>query len=164
MSSLKTIRLPVQPALGIAAIAIVSLGVVACGSSGTSQEELNQAKREGASHARETARIKQIQREIRAIRRHGGGNPNAIPAGAGSSGTASTATGTTSCGGELSVGPNTTCPFAANVRAAYEEEVGTGSGAVYAYSPVTKKLYEMLCTAGTPHVCTGGNDASVFFP
>lgn len=164
MSSLKAIRRTIQPALGIAVIAIVSLGVVACGSSGASQEELNQAKREGATHAQETERIKQIQREIRAIRRHGGGNPNAVPAGAGSSGITSTTTGTTSCGGELSVGPNTTCPFAANVQAAYEEEVGTGSGVVYAYSPATGKLYEMLCTAGTPHVCTGGNDASVYFP
>lgn len=164
MSSLKAIRQLAQPAVGIAVVAIVSVGVVACGSSGASQEELNQAKQEGATHTRETARIKQIQREIRAIRRHGGSNPNAVPAGAGSSGITSSMTGTTSCGGELSVGPNTTCPFAANVRAAYEEELGTGSGVVYAYSPVTEKLYEMLCTAGTPHVCTGGNDASVYFP
>lgn len=149
--------------MGIAVVVILSLGVVACGSSGASQEELNQAKQEGAAHARETARIKQIQHEIRAIRRHGGSNPNAVPAGAGSSGITSSTTGTTSCGGELSVGPNTTCPFAANVRTAYEEELGAGSGVVYAYSPVTEKLYEMLCTAGTPHVCTGGNDASVYF-
>jgi hypothetical protein len=164
VSSLKPICRFVQPALGVTAIAVISFSVVACGSSGASQEELNQAKQEGAAHAQETARIKQIQREIRAIRRHGGGNPNVVPAGTAPSSATGGTTGTTSCGGELSVGPSTTCPFAENVRAAYEEELGTGSGIVYAYSPVTKKLYEMLCTAGTPHVCTGGNDASVYFP
>jgi hypothetical protein len=148
----------------MAAIAVISFGVVACGSSGASQEELNQAKQEGAAHAQETARIKQIQREIRAIRRHGGGNPNVVPAGTAPSSATSNTTGTTSCGGELSVGPSTTCPFAENVRAAYEEELGAGSGIVYAYSPATNKLYEMQCTAGTPHVCTGGNSASVYFP
>lgn len=164
MSSFKAIRRFVQPAIGVAVMAIVSMSMVACGSSGASQEELNQAKQEGSEHAQETARIKQIQHEIRAIRRHGGDNSNAVPASTGSSRIATSTTGTTSCGGELSVGPNTTCSFAANVQAAYEEEVGTGSGVVYAYSPVTGKRYEMLCTAGTPHVCTGGNDASVYFP
>jgi hypothetical protein len=146
-------------------MAVAVLGLVACGDSGASQEELNQAKREGAAHAREAARIKQIQRELRALRRQNGGRSggNVVQAPASGGSTEST-TGTTSCGGELSVGPATTCPFAVNVRAAYEEEVGVGSGIVYAYSPVTEKLYEMQCTAGAPHVCTGGNDASVYFP
>lgn len=150
-------------ALGISATFAVSLGVAACGSSGASQEELNQAKREGAAQARETARIKQIQHELRKLR-HGNraGNVAVVPSGGASGGSATT--GSTSCGGELSVGPATTCPFAENVRAAYEEELGSGSGIVYAYSPVTEKLYEMQCTAGAPHVCTGGDNASVYFP
>lgn len=166
MSSLKAIGQCVRPALAIAAVAIISLSAVACGSSGASQEELNQAKQEGGEQVQETARVKQIQREIRALRRHGGGsgNVNVVPAGSVPSGSTSSTTGTTSCGGELSVGPATTCPFAENVRAAYEKELGSGSGIVYAYSPVTEKLYEMQCTAGTPHVCAGGNNASVYFP
>jgi len=145
-------------------VVALSLGFIACGSSGASQEELNQAKREGATQARETARIKQIQHELRQLR-HGkrAGNVSVVPAGSASGGSTST-TGTSSCGGELSVGPATTCPFAENVRAAYEEELGSGSGIVYAYSPVTEKLYEMQCTAGTTHVCTGGDNASVYFP
>ena len=69
--------------------------------------------------------------------------------------------GVMSCGGDLSVGPNTSCPFAENVQAAYETD---GPGTVTAYSPVTDQTYTMTCTAGTPVVCTGANDASVYFP
>jgi hypothetical protein len=70
-------------------------------------------------------------------------------------------TGATSCGGELSVGPDTTCPFAEDVRAAYESH---GPGVVDAYSPVTNQTYAMSCSSGSEVVCTGGNNASVFFP
>lgn len=65
-----------------------------------------------------------------------------------------------SCGGELSVGANTTCPFAEQVRAAYARN---GPGTVEVYSPVTQKTYFMTC-GGNPVVCTGGNNASVYFP
>ncbi len=139
---------------------VAVFGITACGDSGASEEELNQAKREGAAHAREQARIKQIQREIRRLRRGNGTTPSS-PSG---SGTTASSEGSSGCGGELSVGPNTTCPFAVNVERAYFEEIGSGSGTVVAYSPVTGKTYSMYCTAGTPHVCTGGNDASVYFP
>ena len=69
--------------------------------------------------------------------------------------------GETSCGNELSVGPNTTCPFAEDVRAAYDD---SGPGTVMAYSPVTHLTYAMTCSDGAYVVCTGGNDASVYFP
>jgi hypothetical protein len=65
-----------------------------------------------------------------------------------------------SCGDGLSVGPNTTCPFAVNVRAAYWQQ---GPGTVMAYSPVTHRTYAMSCSAGATVVCTGGNHASVYF-
>jgi hypothetical protein len=64
------------------------------------------------------------------------------------------------CGDGLSVGPNTTCPFAANVRAAYWQH---GPGTVMAYSPVTHRTYAMSCSRAAVVVCTGGNDASVYF-
>jgi hypothetical protein len=67
----------------------------------------------------------------------------------------------TPCGGGLSVGPDTTCSFAENVRSAYN---GSGAGTVQVYSPVTRQTYSMTCSAGTPVVCTGGNNASVYFP
>jgi hypothetical protein len=69
--------------------------------------------------------------------------------------------GGSSCGGDLSVGPNTTCAFAEVVRNAYQ---GHGPGTVMAYSPVTNREYAMSCSAGSPVVCTGGNNASVYFP
>jgi Glucodextranase, domain B len=67
----------------------------------------------------------------------------------------------TACGGQLTVGPDTTCAFAQDVRAKYGEN---GPGTYEVYSPVTEKTYEMTCSHGTPVVCTGGNNASVYFP
>jgi hypothetical protein len=75
------------------------------------------------------------------------------PAGSGS--------GQTSCGGGLSVGPDTTCAFAKNVQQTYDTD---GAGDVTVYSPVTNRTYQMNCVAGDPVVCTGGNNASVYFP
>jgi tRNA A-37 threonylcarbamoyl transferase component Bud32 len=70
--------------------------------------------------------------------------------------------GRSSCGGDLSVGPNTTCGFAANVETAYDQSSG-GDTYVSATSPATGLTYSMHCTGGSPHVCTGGNNASVYF-
>lgn len=74
--------------------------------------------------------------------------------------TATAPAGQTSCGDGLSVGPDTTCVFAENVRSAYES---SGPGTVMAYSPVTNRTYAMRCTAGETVVCTGGNNATVYF-
>jgi hypothetical protein len=65
------------------------------------------------------------------------------------------------CGGDLSAGPNTSCGFAENVRAAYRS---SGASVVRAFSPATGRSYDMYCTTSSPHVCTGGNDAAVYFP
>lgn len=84
--------------------------------------------------------------------------------GGGSSGASSsggTQAGGTSCGGGVTAGPNTTCPFAQNVVAAWNQ---TGGGTVLVYSPVTGQTYAMSCTSSAPHVCTGANNASVYFP
>jgi hypothetical protein len=67
----------------------------------------------------------------------------------------------TPCGNELTVGPDTTCTFAENVRSKYEQE---GPGTYEIYSPVTEKTYSMTCSGGAPVVCTGGNNAAVYFP
>ncbi len=86
----------------------------------------------------------------------GGGGGGSV-----SSGGTSSSDGTSSCGNEVSAGPNTTCPFALNVVDAYR---GSTSNVVDVYSPVTGKTYTMTCSSGSPHVCTGGNNASVYFP
>lgn len=67
----------------------------------------------------------------------------------------------TPCGNQLTVGPDTTCSFAENVRQKYDQE---GPGTYEIYSPVTEKTYSMTCSSSTPVVCTGGNNAAVYFP
>jgi hypothetical protein len=67
----------------------------------------------------------------------------------------------TPCGSQLAVGPDTTCSFGENVRQAYNSR---GPGTYEVFSPVTEKTYSMTCSSGTPVVCTGGNNASVYFP
>jgi len=68
----------------------------------------------------------------------------------------------TNCGGGLSAGARTSCPFAENVRATFDQSGGAGVFEVY--SPTTRQTYRMYCTSSSPHVCTGGNGASVYFP
>ena len=64
------------------------------------------------------------------------------------------------CGGGMSVGPGTSCAFASNVRASYQ-----GPGTYSVFSPVTNQSYSMTCNASNGQVvCTGGNNATVFFP
>jgi septal ring factor EnvC (AmiA/AmiB activator) len=67
----------------------------------------------------------------------------------------------TPCGGNLSVGSNTTCSFAYNVRAEYLS-AGGRYAQIDAYSPVTGQYYVMTCTPGVPTVCRGGNNAVVY--
>ncbi len=79
-------------------------------------------------------------------------------------GTPSAAGAITSCGGGLSVGPNTSCSFAQNVEQAYDQSSG-GNVLVTAYSPATGLTYTIDCSGGSPHLCTGGttHNASVYF-
>ncbi len=145
----------------VAVFAAVALSLAACGDdSGASQEELDRARKEGVAKARQQAKIDDIEKQLKSLKKNGRA-PNSIPPPGGSG---SSTNGSSSCGGSLSVGPSTTCGFAANVEADYYSEVGSGSGTVYSYSPTTGRYYTMYCSAGTPHVCTGGNNASVYFP
>lgn len=81
--------------------------------------------------------------------------------GGGTTNNGGTQTGRTNCGDGISVGPNTTCVFARNVAATYNADPAR---TIEVYSPVTDATYTMTCTSGSPHVCTGGNNASVYFP
>ncbi len=142
-------------------IAAAAIALSACGGSGTSQDELDRARSEGEAQARQQAKIEGIEKQLKSLKR-GHGQPPSQPSGT----TAPTGTigSGTNCGGGLSVGPSTTCAFAQNVESDYFSEIGSGSGTVVSYSPVTGRYYSMYCTAGAPHECTGGNNASVYFP
>jgi hypothetical protein len=139
-----------------ALLAVASL-LASCG--GSSDEDLRRARAEGAREQR----LRTLERELRDQKKQsskGAQSPSAAaPSGSGSSAPSS---GRTPCpaGGGVAVGPNTTCAFAQAVKDAYPN-----SGESFeVYSPATKQTYTMSCTQGSPHVCTGGNNASVSFP
>jgi hypothetical protein len=135
---------------------------VGCGGSdddGASQAELNQARREGAQQERQEERLRRLEQQLKNLKKGQKGKPPA-PSVSPEPGTTS---GSTSCGDDLTVGPATTCGFAVNVATDYYREIGSGSGTVQSFSPTTGQTYSMSCT-GSPHVCTGGNNASVYFP
>ena len=67
----------------------------------------------------------------------------------------------TDCGAGLHAGPHTSCPFAQNVRDAYNAAPGT-TASVRVFSPVTGQTYTMSCAAaGRGVTCSGANNASV---
>lgn len=152
-------RVSVLAVVGI----VTSLGLVACGGSGSSQEELAQAKKEAANHVHKEDRLRKLEKELKEV--HKQGKPiSTVSTSAPSAGPPPVSTGPTSCGNNLTAGPSTSCPFAENVRLEYEDEIGVGSGSITAYSPANNEVYEMFCTAGSPHECSGAIDATVYFP
>lgn len=70
---------------------------------------------------------------------------------------------TTSCGGHLWVGPNTTCQFAKTVEQVYDQSGGPTN--IAAFSPITDQSYTMRCSDEGQHImCTGaGSNAVVYF-
>jgi hypothetical protein len=150
---------------GLAAFLCVASMLLAGGCGGSdepSQERINSERRDAAQQAKQEERIKQLEREQRNLKKQGGsGGASGGATGGGSGGTPAVA-GRKQCGGGLAVGANTTCPFAQVVREAYNDSGGAST--FTAHSPVTDQDYSMSCTGGSPHVCTGGNNASVYFP
>lgn len=144
---------------GVLAVAFLGIPLAGCGGgSNTStdqslQEQLRRARQEGARDQR----IKELERQIREQKKK---SSQSSPPQSSPPQKAPPSSGTSSCGDGLSVGPNTSCAFAENVRSAYPGS----SYSFQAYSPTTGKLYTMSCTTSSPHVCTGGNNASVYFP
>lgn len=147
----------------VVTIAALGAGFAACGG-GTSDEEIVQAEKRGRHYKMEQERKRRIEKELKELRKGQkqlgqSSAPNPAPAPA----PAPAPESHTSCGGSLSVGPATTCEFAENVQYEYENEIGSGSGTVYAYSPANNEVYEMNCTAA-PHECSGAISATVYFP
>jgi hypothetical protein len=133
----------------LAATVALSAAAVGCGTNQAGPPATNAAhvQRVGAdaTQARLAARLRHLERQLQQTK------ADTTTTGGGEFAT------TRDCGGGLTAGPNTSCPFAENVRDAYD-----GAPTVTAYSPVTRKTYEMSCS-GASVSCTGGNDASVSF-
>jgi biotin carboxyl carrier protein len=149
-----------------------SLLLPAC--SGTSQSDIDKAKAAGASEeaakqkqksledeqARIAAELKKLQQESAQAKSQAATPaptvaPRATPA------PQAQAPATTTCGDNVSVSSNTSCAFAANVKAAFFD-AGGGTSTIDVYSPTTGKFYSMRCVAGVPTVCRGGNNAVVY--
>ena len=100
---------------------VIGLGLMlgACGDSAASQDEIDRARREGVAKARQQQKIDEIEKQLKGLKRgrDGGGSP--APESGGSPPPSSGTFNEGSCGGSLSVGPITTCGFAANVEADY---------------------------------------------
>lgn len=151
----------------VAVAALASIGLAACGDSGASREEIAAAERHGRQVKAEKEKERKLEKAIKELkeeraqegRRPEVGAPAPTPAPA----PVSSSSERTSCGGDLEVGPDTTCRFAENVRAEYEYELGSGSGEITAYSEANSQYYSMYCTAA-PHECTGAISARVYFP
>ena len=143
--------------------AVLVFGAAGCDvGGGDGDDDVRQAREEGEQAGRDRERLRDLENKLREQEKQkdkggsedrpsGGGSPPAAPSGK-------------NCGGGLTAGPNTSCAFASNVRDAYADAGGEGTIEVLVYSPTTDKEYGMTCTGGSPHVCTGGNNASVSFP
>lgn len=153
-----------MPIAALLALVGVSLTLSACGDSGADQDEIEAARQQGAAKARQQAKISEIQKELKELKKGRTAGGAAAAAAGAAPAPEGTAGASGNCGGSLSANENTTCGFAENVEQAYYEEIGSGSGTVYAYSTTTGQSYSMYCTAGSPHSCTGGNNAAVYFP
>lgn len=148
----------------VAAVSVVFLG---CGSNNDAKVASQAAAK---AHAEDRAKAQnlaitrkqqQLQRELNALKKKNKGGAGKKTSTTSTSTPSVTPSQSSSCGGNLSVGPNTSCAFGLLVMRAYFDN-GGGSGIVEAYSPVTQRTYAMTCTAGAPTVCRGGNNASVF--
>jgi len=139
--------------------------VTACGGDDDTEARIQREREEAARIARQEERIKQLEREARQARRERSKNQN--KSGGSSGGSSSGSSGgalARDCGGGVSANNVTSCPFAQEVRNTYVGNLGSGGGTVTAYSSATSQYYEMSCTGGSPHVCTGGRGAEVRFP
>jgi hypothetical protein len=156
-----------------AAVLAIGASLLLAGCTSTSQSELDKAKAAGASEqaAKQSASAQQeaqqkLAAEVQKLKEQL----------AAKTATATPSTGSpaqpaqpaqpaepagTSCGGNVSAGPNTTCPFALNVAYEYLNQ-GGGTRNIDVLSPVTGKYYTMSCVSGVPSVCRGGNNAVVY--
>jgi hypothetical protein len=149
----------------VLAVTVAAVAWSGCGSDdGAATEERIRAERaEARAEGRKEERLRELERRLRKQEkdagrdraRGGGGGGGGSPAPGASAGGGN-------CGDGIVAGPKTTCPFARNVRSTY---YASGQDPVIeVWSPVTRRSYTMTCSGGSPHRCTGGDDASVTFP
>ena len=156
-----------------AAVLAIGASLLLAGCSNTSQSELDKAKAAGASEeaAKQSASAQQdaqqkLAAEVQKLKEQlAAKTPTATPLTTTPAPPAQPAQPVqpagTSCGGNVSAGPNTTCAFALNVAYEYLNQ-GGGTRTIDVLSPVTGQYYAMSCVSGVPAVCRGGNNAVVY--
>ncbi len=154
-----------------------SVALAGCSKVETDQKAVDEARAQGvalekarqkaaAEKARQkalTERIRRLEQQQRQAARRAAADKRraAAQATAAHAAPAAPSSPGSSCGGGLSVGPNTSCAFAEAVRSEWYS-AGGGTTTVYAYSTVTGQSYSMYCAGGAPTVCRGGNNAVVY--
>lgn len=154
-------RVAVKALRATFAVIVLASILVGCGGSDEATEErIARERREPQELGRQKERLRQIENRVREGRRgDGAGSPGSPPAPVQPQAPSS---GLKSCGDGVSANSNTTCPFALNVKEAYFDS--GQSDTIDAYSPQLGRSFTMSCSAGSPHVCTGGANAEVRFP
>lgn len=153
---------------GVLGLLAFSAGCGGSNDDGPSDEQLQQAREQGAKEAKqqikEQAKIKALQEQVDALAKEKAKQDQSSED---SSSVAPTndngLAGFSACTGGVQAGPNTTCGFAMNVAGEYGSNPGASS--IHATSPTTGIDYTLSCagsSGGT--ICTGGNNASVFIP
>lgn len=157
---MRTLRIAV---CGLAASFLAMAVLAGCGVGGddkASDEQIAKEREDAADQARQEERLHQLEEKLKESERQNGQSKGSDRRRR--SGGAAPVSRGNSCGGGISVGPNTTCAFARVVR---DEYIASGqTDTIEATSPATGQTYTMFCSSGSPHVCTGGNNASVYFP
>ena len=89
--------------LAVAALAILGFALTGCSDSGASSEEIEAARKEGAVKAHQAERIREIQKELKALRKNGGsGKAASATAGSPAPEGGSSTSGSGNCGSSLS--------------------------------------------------------------
>ena len=168
-------------ALMVVVVLIAGMSLTACGggSSTLAQQEKEQAEEHGREEAQERAKEKRLELKLSKLERENGQakkrhrekerrelkerNEGVTPPPSTESTPPPSSEGT-DCGGGTIAGPETSCGFAINTRAEYEAYVGSGSGSVEAWSEANSQYYDMYCTEGARHECSGAISATVYWP
>jgi len=159
----------------VVVLAAAAISLSACGS-GSSQSDLARARQAGASEQAQKAAQSSMAAELQKLKAQASAKAaTPVPAPVSTPPTVVVPAPApvpvpvpvpvpnvgASCGGNLSVGGNTSCAFGQSVESEYYYE-GGGTRTITAYSPVTSTYYSMYCVGGVPTVCTGGNNATVY--
>lgn len=136
-----------------------SAGASEASASAAQQQQVDKLKRQIDDLRKDKQAAREAEREARAAERRASQDDNS--GGGGSSGLSGPVT---ACGDGVYAGANTSCSFAMNVAGEYGSNPGATS--ITAFSPVTGTQYSLSCSSwsGGGHVCTGGNNASIYLP